>query len=247
MTKGRPTSRWRGPAGLTAAILLGCLLQFILSCGDGGEPAGRAAPGTGPESFTFFEIGRNSSFSESIRRELSGRLGNDAIERRSIVDLEINYKGFLRDHLPELDALNRQLNHPPGERVEHDVVRLMYRYARSRNSPFDYVELVFDGQSRRPLVFRMRFKVDEAGTVESLRTKYGPPETVRWKGENGESLLWRKERDVLAVSLVPDQFGSPIYHITLYFTENLESLIASAQALKERTSREKSQSKKPAF
>jgi len=234
MTKGRPTSRWRGPAGLTAAILLVCLFQFLLSCGDGGEPAGRAAPGTGPESFTFFEIGRNSSFSESIRRELSGRLGNDAIERRSIVDLEINYKGFLRDHLP-------------GERVEHDVVRLMYRYARSRNSPFDYVELVFDGQSRRPLVFRMRFKVDEAGTVESLRTKYGPPDAVRWKGENGESLLWRKERDVLAVSLVPDQFGNPIYHITLHFTENLESLIASAQALKERTSREKTQSKKPAF
>jgi hypothetical protein len=46
---------------------------------------------------------------------------------------------------------------------------------------------------------------------------------------------------------VPDQFGTPIYHITLYFTENLEGLIASAQALKDRTSRGKSQSKKPAF
>jgi len=153
------------PACLTTAILFGCLFQFVLSCGDGGEPADRPTPRPGPESFTFFDIGRNSMFSDRIRVGLTDRLGNDAIERRSIVDLEINYKGFLRDHLPELDALNRQLNHPPGERVEHDVIRLMYRYARTRNSPFDYVELVFDGQSHRPLVFLMRFKVDEAGTV----------------------------------------------------------------------------------
>jgi len=235
------------PAGLPAAILFGCLFQLVLSCGDGGEPAGRATPRTGPESFTFFDIGRHSEFSDGIRRELAERLGNDAIERRSIVDLEINYRGFLRDHLPEIDALNRQLNHPPGERVEHDVVRLMYRYARTRNAPFDYVELVFDGKSRAPLVFRMRFRMDEAGTVESLRTKYGPPDTVRWKGEEGESLLWRMERDVLAVSLVPDQFGTPIYHITLYFTANLEDLIASRQAMKDGPSGEKSRPKKPAF
>jgi hypothetical protein len=235
------------PACLTTAILFGCLFQFILSCGDGGEPADRPTPRPGPESFTFFDIGRNSMFSDRIRVGLTDRLGNDAIERRSIVDLEINYQGFLRDHLPELDALNRQLNHPPGERVEHDVIRLMYRYARTKNSPFDYVELVFDGQSQRPLVFLMRFKVDEAGTVESLRTKYGPPDTVRWGVEHAESLVWHKERDVLMVSLLPDKFGTPIYHITLYFTENLEDLIASAQALKDRTSRGKSQSKKPAF
>lgn len=97
------------------------------------------------------------------------------------------------------------------------------------------------------MVFRLRFRVDETGTVESLREKYGTPETIRWEVDAGESLVWRKERDVLAVSLVPDQFGTPIYHITLYFTENLENLVASEQALKDRTSREKSQSKKSAF
>lgn len=237
------------PACLAAAILFGGLFQFILTCGDGAETADRSAPRAGPESFTFFDIGRNSVFSDSIRRELAGRLGNDAIERRSIVDLEINYKGFLRDHMPELDALNHQINHPPGERVEHDVVRLMYRYARQRNAPFDYVELIFDGPSRSPLVFRLRFRVDETGTVDSLREKYGAPDTVRWEVDNanGESLVWRKERDVLAVSLVPDQFGTPIYHITLYFTQNLESMIASKQVLKDRTLREKSPSSKSAF
>ena len=48
----------------------------------------------------------------------------------------------------------------------------------------------------------MRFKVDETGTVESLRTKYGPPDTVRWGVEHAESLVWHKERDVLMVSLL---------------------------------------------
>jgi hypothetical protein len=243
----RQTSQWRRPACLTAAILVGCLFQFILSCGDAGDKSDSATPRKGLESFTFFDIGRNSLFSERLRGDLADRLGNDAIERRSIIDLEINYKGFLRDHLPALDALNRQLNHPPGERVDHDVIRLMYRYARNKNSPFDYVELVFDGQSHKPLVFRMRFRVDETGTVESLRTKYGSPDDVRWGVENSEALVWHKERDVLVLSLLPDKFGVPIYHITLYFTENLEGLIASEQAMKERTSKEKTQSPKSAF
>jgi hypothetical protein len=247
MMNGRPTSRWRRPARRAATVLCACLFQFILSCGDGGEPADRPAPRTGPESFTFFDVGRNSVFSENTRRLLAEGLGNDAIERRSIIDLEINYPGFLIDHLPELDALNRQFNHPPGERVEHDVIRLMYRYARGKNSPFDFVELIFDGASGSPLVFNMRFKVDGAGAVESLRTKYGPPDRVHWKSANGESFVWRKERDVLAVSLVPDQFGEPVYHINLYFTDNLKRLIAAEQALKEPTSRGKSQSKRFAF
>lgn len=247
MMDARQTSLWRMPARKTAAILTGCLFLFILSCGDGGDSAGRSAPRPGPESFTFFDIGRNSMFSDSMRSELARSLGNDAIEHRSIVDLEFNYKGFLSNHLPELDAINRQLNFPPGERIDHDVIRLMYRYARQRNAPFDYVELIFGGQSRRPLVIRLRFRVDETGTVESLREKYGTPETIRWEVDAGESLVWRKERDVLAVSLVPDQFGTPIYHIRLYFTENLENLVASEQALKDRTSREESQSKKSAF
>lgn len=246
-TDGRQTSPASRPPGRAAALALGCLFLFILSCGDGGEPAGGPKPRPGPESFTFFDIGRNSMFSDSMRRELAERLGNDAIEYRSIIDLRINYTGFLSNHLPELDAINRQLNDPPGERVDHDVIRLMYRYARRRNAPFDYVELIFDGQSRRPLVFRLRFRVDETGTVESLREKYGEPETIRWKADGGESLVWRKERDVLAVSLVPDQFGTPVYHISLYFTENLEGMVASEQASKNRTLREHSQPKKSAF
>ena len=244
---GRTTSSMRPSARRIIAILAGCLLQFILSCGESGDRADRAAHRSTGDSFTFFDIGRNSEYSERIRDALAERLGNDSIEHRSIIDLAISPRGLLRDHLPELDALNLQLNNPPGERVDHDVIRLMYRYARKKDAPFDYVDLIFDGQSRRPLVFRMRFKADEAGMVESLRAKYGPPDRIAEGAENSRSLIWRKERDALVVSLIPDQFGEPIHHITLYFTENLEGLVASEQAAKERKAKERARSGKSAF
>jgi hypothetical protein len=220
---------------------------MALACGDTADRTDRGKTRTGPETFTFFELGRHSRFSEQVRRELSEKLGNDAIEHRSIIDLEINYKGFLDAYLPELDILNRRLNHPPGERVDHDVAKLTYRYARKKNIPFDYIELVFDGRSREPLVFRIRFKEDEAGTIEALQTKYGPPQIETGGADGSQALIWRKERDYLIVSLVPDQFGTPIRHITIVFTENIEALIASHQALQESKSKRNASSEKSAF
>jgi hypothetical protein len=241
------TSPLRRPALRIIVVLVGCLFPFILSCGDSGDRSDSTSPRPKGESFTFFGLGRNSLYSESVRDTLAERLGNDAIEHRSIIDLAANSTGLLRDHLPELETLNRQLNDPPGERVDHDVIRLMYRYARTKNAPFDYVELIFDGQSRKPLVFRMRFKVDEAGMVESLRAKYGPPERFAEEAENSQSLVWRKERDALVVALIPDQFGEPVHYITFYFTENLEGLVASEQAMRERKAKEKARSGKSVF
>jgi len=245
MNKCMSSNRLFRAQGL-AAIPFSVLLFFFLACGEGGEKTERSAP-AGPESFVFFDVGRNSRFSELARKDLSQKLGNDAIERRSIIDLEGPYKGFLAAHLPELEVLNRRLNHPPGERVEHDVIRLMYRYARQKNAPFDYVELIFDGQSRTPLVFRIRFKADEAGLIESLRAKHGPPQTIDWGVENGQSLVWRKEQDVLMVSLAPDSFGGINHRVTIYFTENLNRWVESEQTLKDKKSKEKSPAGKTAF
>ena len=228
------------PAAL--AVLLLCLL----ACSDNAPVPERPAP-AGPETFTFFDIGGNSRFSESLRKELAQKLGNDAVERRGIIDLESNYIGFLATHLPELEALNLRLNSPPGERVDHDQIKLMYRYARQKNAPFDYVELVFDAQSGTPLVFRIRFKKDETGMVDALRDKHGPPQVVAWETENGQSLIWRKEQDVLMVSLVPNVYGGSDYHATIYFTENLSRWAESEQALKQQTSKEKSPAGKTAF
>jgi hypothetical protein len=240
------SSNWLFRAQGLAAIPFSVLLFLFIACGEGGEKPERSAP-AGPESFAFFDVGRNSRFSEQLRKDLSQKLGNDAIERRSIIDLEGPHKGFLAAHLPELEVLNRRLNHPPGERVEHDVIRLMYRYARQKNAPFDYVELIFDGQSRTPLVFRIRFKADEGGLIEALRAKHGPPQTIDWEAENGQSLIWRKEQDVLMVSLEPDSFGGINHRVTIYFTENLNRWVESEQTLKDKKSKEKSPAGKTPF
>jgi hypothetical protein len=222
------------------------LLLVVLACGEGGERPEPSVP-PGPESFTFFDVGRNTRFSEALRKGLSDKLGNDAVERRSIINLEGPQRGFLEAHLPEVEALNRRLNHPPGERVDHEVIKLMYRYARQRNAPFDYVELIFDGPFRAPLVFRIRFKQDEAGLLEALRTKHGPPQTIDGGAENGQSWIWRKEQDVLLVSLVPDAFGGVDHHVTIYFTQNLNRWAEFEQAAKEEKSRAKPPAGKTAF
>jgi hypothetical protein len=217
-------------------VLLFSGLCLVLACEDRAQAPEPPAP-SGSESFTFFDIGRNSRFSESLRRALAQKLGNDAVERRSIIDLETNYRGFLAAHLPELEDIHRRLNHPPGERVDHEVIKLMYRYARQKNAPFDYVELLFDGQYRAPLVLRIRFKVDETGLVEALHVKHGTPLAMAWERENGRSLVWRKEQDVLMVSLVPDAFGGVDHHITIYFTQNLSRWVEFEEALKQEKSK----------
>lgn len=226
---------------------LAVLLLSLLACSDNAPAPKQPAP-QGPESFTFFDIGRNSRFSDALRGELSAKLGKDAVERRGIIDLESNYRGFLESHLPELEELNRRLNQPPGERVDHDQIKLMYRYARQKNAPFDYVELVFDPRDGAPLVFRIRFREDESGLVDALRDKHGPPQVVDWAMENGRSLVWRKEQDVLMVSLVPNVYGGNDHRIVIYYTENLGRLAeAFEQALNQPTSREKSPAARTPF
>jgi len=239
------TKRLRGMNGATPAVLAVMLLS-LLACSDPPPPPAPPAPG-GPESFTFLDIGRNSLFSDALREELSQKLGNDALERRGIIDLECNYNGFLAAHLPDLEAINRRLNHPPGERVEHDQIKLMYRYARQKNAPFDYIELVFDGPNGPPLVFRIRFKQDEAGLVDALRAKHGPPQIVPWEIENGQSLIWRKEQDVLLVSLVPNVYGGNDHHVFIYFTENLSRRTELDQSQKRQKPQDPSPAGKRAF
>ncbi len=194
-SRSLPSLHRFGPALLAALFLL------LAACGGGDSPE-PAAP-AGPESFTFFDIGRHSRFTDSLRRDLQQKLGDDAVERRSIIDLE---------------------------------VRLMYRYARQRNAPFDLVELVFDGRFRSPLVFRFRFKADETGLIAALQDKHGPPQVIAWDRENGQSLIWRRHADVLMASLVPDAFGGVNHQVAIYFTENLNRWVEFEQTQKARKS-----------
>jgi hypothetical protein len=200
-------------------------ISILISCGDNRESAETVPATVKPESFTFFELGTNTKLTEDIREDLGKKLGSDAIERRSILDLNTNYPGFIKKYLPEVNGLNRKLNFPPGERVEHNTVKLMYRYAQKKNVPFDYVELVFWEYTKTPLLFKINFQIDETGILETLKTKYGPPQVIDWKEENGRSMVWQKNMDVLLVSEVPDQFGRHEYQIVIYFVQNLKQLI----------------------
>jgi hypothetical protein len=221
-----------------------CLLMLLfLSCGEKKESTTEQNVQAPSDSFTFFDLGTNSRWSEKVHDNLSQRLGHAAIAHRGIMDLEINYDGFLKQYFSVLYELNRDLNFPSGERVEHNIMKLMYRYARQKNAPFDYVELVFSDYSQVPLLFKIDFKKDETNIVQTLKSKYGEPRLIDWKANNGQSLYWEKNNDFLIVSLVPDQFGKPEYQIRFFFVENIKALLEHERAEKEKDQRAKSGTK----
>jgi hypothetical protein len=228
-------------------ILFIILLPVLWSCTDRQDEGQEPSAAVKPETFTFFDLGINTRLSKTIRKDLGDRLGRDAIERRSIMDLEINYKGFLKQYFPGLNELNLRLNFPPGERVEHNTVKLMFRYARNKNVPFDYVELVFSNFTNNPLLFRINFAEDEAGILKTLQSKYGQPQNIDWEGEKGQSIYWMKNADYLIVSQVPDQFGNAKYQIVIYFVKNLEQLIATEKEAQKEIILKRTQSGKKAF
>jgi hypothetical protein len=228
-------------------LLLSLPHLFLYACGEKKESAKNRTAQVQSDSFTFFDLGKQSTLSKSVRNDLNQRLGRDAIEHRSIIDLDINFYGFLQKYFPSIYELNQDLNFPPGERIEHNTVKLMYRYARQANMPFDYVELVFSNYSQHPLLFRINFQKDEANTVQTLKTKYGQPLLIDWKDKNGQSMYWEKNDDLLIISLVPDQFGNPEYQIRIYFVENIKTLLATERAEKEKAESQRAKSGKTAF
>ncbi len=233
---------------LTLLVWAICLLiLFFLSCSEKGESTDDQNVQSQPDSFTFFDLGANSRLSQQVRDDLDQRLGHAAVAHRGIMDLEINYDGFLKQYFSVLDELNRDLNFPPGERIEHNMVKLMYRYARKKNTPFDYVELVFSKYTQVPLLFRIDFKKDEANIVQTLKSKYGEPQLIDWKANDGQSMYWEQNNDFLIVSLVPDQFGEHEYQIRFFFVKNIEVLLETERAEKEKESGQRAKSGKKAF
>lgn len=228
---------------LTVALIVG-----LSGCGsDQPESAPVSGKDANTESFTFFDLGTNSLFSDATRRSLNDKLGNDAISYRNMINLEENYPGFLKRYFTDLDHLNRRLNSDIGERIDHETIKLTYRYARKRDVPFDYVEILFSDYSKKPVLLKIRFKADTLGTIDRLKKKYGPPGEIIWEQENGRTLFWEKNQDYLLASLVPNQFGAIEHRIAIFFTANLEDLLQKERAQKQRVSEEKAQSGKSAF
>jgi len=228
-------------------VIIIMLILLSVSCGDKEETGPPRPAPEHSDSFTFFDIGKNTIISGNVRERLNKTLGDDAIERRNILDLEINYKGFLKEYFADFDKLNEKLNSPLGERVEHNTVKLMYRYMQNKNVSFDYVELVYSEYTRRPVLIKIHFKKDGLNTIETLKQKYGAPESINWGGETSKSLYWKKNNDLLILSFVPDQFGKPKCQIIIYFKNALEKLLKDEQKEKEKTRRERTKSGKTAF
>ena len=231
---------------LWIAFLISSLPLFV-SCNDSREPAAEKPQSPGLESFTFFNLGRNTRLTDAVRDDLEEKLGRDAIERRSILNLEINYNGFLKKYFPELDRMNHKINYPPRERVEHNTVKLMYRYAQKKNVPFKFVELIFSGYTETPILFRVNFIKDEADIIKTLEQKYGKPQIIDWQEENGQSMFWEQNNDFLIVSRVPDQFGKPEYQLVIYYIDNLENLIETERKEKEQKEQQEAKKGKAAF
>ncbi len=229
------------------SVIILALFLFSAGCENEQKTEGFSSVPKHENTFTFFGIGKNSIISKPLKKDLKEQLGSYAIERRNIVDLEINYKGFLKEFFPEIDQLNQGLNFPPKERVEHNTVKLMFRYAQKKNLAFDYVEFVFSEYTQTPVLIRIHFRKDDAQIIKTLKDKYGLPETIHLSRENSTSLFWKKGSDVMLMSFVPDQFGDPRSQIVIYFTDELKRLHTTELAEKEKKQLERSQSSKTAF
>ncbi len=203
------------------------LAMLIAACGEDPETPAPRSGSAASGSFTFFEIGKDTNINAGQRKSLEKILGDAAVERRGIVNLEVNHKTFLKDHFPDLDRMNRQLNSEIGLRVKHRIIRLMYRYAKQKGLPYDLVEVIFSEKATKPLLIRLHFKTGATDALKALEEKYGPPRSFEWGRENASSRVWEKEGDTLFYSIVPRRGNKVEYRIAIYFTAAIETLIQS--------------------
>ncbi|MBW2709664.1 MAG: hypothetical protein JRD04_10405 [Deltaproteobacteria bacterium] len=182
--------------------------------------------------FSFFGLGANSHYSSAVRRKLGKKLGSDAISRQNVIDLTIYSNAFFKKHFPPLFNLNRQLNLPEGQRIEHNTTKLMYRYARLKETPFINITLYFSNDTGMPLFFKISAGPGAAAIVETIKEKYGPPEQFEWDDENGRTLFWKDGKDFFIVSSTKDRLGNLEYLFCIYYVNNLEEMLAIEKARK---------------
>jgi hypothetical protein len=223
--------------GFAFVVLAG--VAIFQACSTEEQPA--APPQKSEDGFTFFDVGAETRFSDALRDRLRERLNPDAVEYRSIINLEFNRKGFLKAHFPMLHELNTRLNTPAGERVEHNTVKLMYRYAVKKNLPFDYVEILFSNYTQKPLYIYIRTRKDISETIQALQAKYGPPETIVWDDGQDRTHHWKKHRDFFMASVLATRLGEREYRLVIYYVDNLEELILTEE--EERRQREEQRQK----
>ena len=216
----------RPPAAVYRLLLLFFFLVLLACSSEEKIETQQQAP---PDGFTFFNIHSNTVYSKSLRERLVETLSSDAIEYRSVINLEIVQRGFLQRHFPGLDELNRRLNYPPGERVEHPTVKLMYRWTARKDLPFSYVELLFSQDTRRPLYVKIEATRNISDVIDSLSEKYGSPAVQALEEGRGEIRYWENNRDVFLVATMVRKNERPLYRMMIYYASNLEAFIQAEE------------------
>lgn len=175
--------------------------------------------------FTLLDLHADSILTEGVRNRLKETLGSVAVERKTVLDLEMHFPGFLERHFPDLSRLNRQLNYQGDRRIriEHNTTKLIFRYSAT----FQYVELFFSNYTGKPLLFRIRAKRDGRDYLDTLRQKYGKPQIVIWQEKKGKSVFWSMDTDVMILSLFADQYEHPQFEIMICRVGNIEDLLAA--------------------
>ncbi|MGD9976159.1 MAG: hypothetical protein AB7S77_24135, partial [Desulfatirhabdiaceae bacterium] len=156
---------------------------------------------------------------------LKNRLGSDSIAYRGTLDLVGTDSAFFQTHFNRLHALHVALNSPPGERVEHNIVKLTYRYSWRQDSPFKYVDLIFSNHTGLPLVFNILMTREGSGILDALIQKYGPPLDIVDDSSSEKIKYWEREQDILIVSIRTDRLGNLEYRVRIYFVNSLSMLL----------------------
>jgi len=222
------------PPKVRAAIpvLLLCLWgAFLLGCGR--ESPSSPADSAGPESFTFFEVGARTALTDSVRDRLRAQLGRPGVSRRNVLDLAIRSPEFLSEHFPGLADLHRKLNGTRGARVEHDTIRLDYRYMDRDATPFDRVQMTFDNQTGKPLMMRIETRRDGEAVAAALAEAHGPPRIIDPGPGIQQWRVWTREGDVLVFSVDEAAAGIPEYRISIFYVDGLRRLVAREAARRE--------------
>jgi len=213
---------------ISGILLLFVLLFIFFRSSDKTSPGSSAAIPEAPvKGFTFLDLHADSILSDRVRNRLGEILGSVAVERKTVLDLEMHRRGFLEKYFPDLNELNKRLNYEGDRRVriEHNTTNLIFRYS----STFQYVELFFSNYTQKPLLFRIRAKRDGGDYLATLRQKYGEPQVVPWQDQKGKSVFWNMDKDVMILSLFADQYGQPQFEIMICHVENIENLLATEQ------------------
>ena len=212
------------PISLIIPVLMLCFV--VSSCSDDGLLP-ESAVKTYPETFSFLDVGINTRYSIKLRHRLESILGDDSIQKNNTIDLRMNSETFINKYFPDFDAINQKLNTPPGERVEHRSIKLMYRYAKNKGLAFNYVEFLFSEYTLTPLLIRVHFKQDNLGIREKLEQKYGTPSKLNWDKNQplATALYWEKNHDLMILSTLPDPLERPTYEINIYFAKRFKELI----------------------